>query len=50
VLWLVAFYLIGFASLPAYWVLRMLADEPPADAAPDRRGLTRPGRGSSGFL
>jgi hypothetical protein len=32
VLWVAAFYLIGFAALPAYWVLHMIVDEPSADA------------------
>jgi hypothetical protein len=27
-IWVVAFYLIGFAALPAYWFLHMLVEEP----------------------
>jgi hypothetical protein len=27
-IWVVAFYLVGFAALPAYWFLHMLAEEP----------------------
>lgn len=31
-LWIAAFYLVGFAALPAYWFLHMLVDEPDAVA------------------